>query len=510
MQHANFTNPERLEKFPPLEFFNIHPQDTNPTLTRGRGEWRAYISGLIVSDLFFTFAAFVIAYWIRFSVHIPLFEADARISRPFYDHVMLAVIPFWLLIFAAMGLYSKSKLLGGTQEYAALFNATTLGMFIIISARFTFPTALILARGWVVIAYVLTFFLTASSRFLMRRAVFRLRARGLFRSRALIIGINEEGKLLAQQFMSSPKSGMHLMGFVQTEECAGPVEGLGKLGCLGNINDLEALIRSHGISQLILTSSALTQAQIIGLFTRFGTSPNVDLLLSSGLYEILTTGLTIRADGAVPLVEINKVRLTGMDQILKGLVDYLITLPAVILLTPIFALLALLVRFDSPGPIIYRRRVIGVNGNQFDAFKFRTMDVRSDEILNSNPELMREYLENFKLKDDPRITRVGKWLRKTSLDELPQLINVLRGEMSLIGPRMITPQELEKYNQWGLNLLTVKPGITGLWQVRGRSDVSYEERVRMDMYYIRNWNIWQDIQLLMQTIPAVLAKRGAY
>ena len=181
-----------------------------------------------------------------------------------------------------------------------------------------------------------------------------------------------------------------------------------------------------------------------------------------------------------------------------------------LLLSPIFLLIALLVRLDSPGPIIYRRRVMGMNGKEFDAFKFRTMDVRSEEILKANPELMREYLQNFKIKDDPRITRVGKWLRKTSLDELPQLINVLRGEMSLIGPRMITPQELEKYSQWGINLTTVKPGITGLWQVRGRSDVSYEERVRMDMYYIRNWTIWIDFQLLLQTIPAVLTKRGAY
>ena len=134
----------------------------------------------------------------------------------------------------------------------------------------------------------------------------------------------------------------------------------------------------------------------------------------------------------------------------------------------------------------------------------------SDEILAANPEWVEEYEANFKLKDDPRVTRLGRFLRKTSIDELPQLVNILRNEMSLVGPRMICPAELEKYNQWDINLLTIKPGLTGLWQVRGRSDVSYEDRVRFDMFYIRNWNFWLDVQIILQTIPSILFRRGAY
>jgi lipopolysaccharide/colanic/teichoic acid biosynthesis glycosyltransferase len=165
---------------------------------------------------------------------------------------------------------------------------------------------------------------------------------------------------------------------------------------------------------------------------------------------------------------------------------------------------------DSPGPIIYRRRVMGVNNRQFDAFKFRTMRVDGDEILANSAELQQELNTNRKLKSDPRITRLGGTLRKLSLDELPQLFNVLRYEMSLVGPRMIHPDEMIEYNQWGMNLLTVRPGITGLWQVSGRSDLSYADRVRLDMQYIRNWSIWLDLQLLVQTVPAVLRSRGAY
>jgi lipopolysaccharide/colanic/teichoic acid biosynthesis glycosyltransferase len=153
---------------------------------------------------------------------------------------------------------------------------------------------------------------------------------------------------------------------------------------------------------------------------------------------------------------------------------------------------------------------MGINGKQFNALKFRTMVVNGDEVLARYPELEEELERNHKLKNDPRVTKVGAFLRKFSLDELPQLINVLKRDMSLVGPRMISPEEVAMYKQFDMNLLTVHPGITGLWQVSGRSDISYDERVRLDMYYIRNWSIWLDLQLLFQTIPAVLKGRGAY
>ncbi len=171
----------------------------------------------------------------------------------------------------------------------------------------------------------------------------------------------------------------------------------------------------------------------------------------------------------------------------------------------------MIVKLDSPGPVFYRRQVLGVGGRTFGAFKFRTMYVNGNEILEQYPELKAELARTQKLKNDPRITRAGKFLRRTSLDELPQLLNVLLGQMSLVGPRMISPGEHDLYGRMKLNLLTVKPGLTGMWQVSGRSDLSYEERVRLDMYYIRNYSIWTDIQILFfQTLPAVTKGRGAY
>jgi lipopolysaccharide/colanic/teichoic acid biosynthesis glycosyltransferase len=198
------------------------------------------------------------------------------------------------------------------------------------------------------------------------------------------------------------------------------------------------------------------------------------------------------------------------DQLLKSLMDYSFTIIGLVILSPLLLALALIVKFDSPGPIIHRRRVMGKNGTQFDAFKFRTMYIHGDEILAAQPELKAQLEQDHKLADDPRVTRCGAWMRKLSLDELPQLFNVLQGQMSLVGPRMISPKELDRYGDNAAELLTVKPGITGLWQISGRSDLAPGDRVRLDMQFIRTRNAWTDLKLLLLTVPAVLRGRGAY
>ena len=201
----------------------------------------------------------------------------------------------------------------------------------------------------------------------------------------------------------------------------------------------------------------------------------------------------------------------------KRLLDILGAGMGLILLFPVFLFIALAIAIDSPGPIWHRRRVLaqqsyqdGENPHTFDAFKFRTMIPDADDWLKRNPEIWEEYQKEFKLKDDPRITRIGRWLRKTSLDEVPQLINVLQGQMSLVGPRMITPAELMHYNVYATKLMSVPPGLTGFWQVSGRSNTTYPERVRLDMWYIDNRSLRLDIEILLRTVVMVLLRRGAY
>jgi exopolysaccharide biosynthesis polyprenyl glycosylphosphotransferase len=481
---------------------------TKSILSR-QAQWRIFLFSLLLSDMVLAALSFWLAYWIRFEQSVSFFSDDAALSVSHYRLLTLLLFPTWIGLFAILGLYQRNNLLGGTQEYAKVFWASSFGLVTVIVVGFLDPK-LSIARGWLLLAWILSFIFVAIGRFILRRIVYFLRRLGYFMTPTIIVGGNQEGKWLAKQLLNWKTSGLLLIGFVDEKVPPGtPL--FHNLHSLGTVDQLDEIIQKYDVGELVLATSAISSRnKQLEIFKKYGISSNVCVRLSSGLYEIITTGLTINEFAYVPFVTINKARLTGLDEGLKMLLDYCITIPGLILLSPILLLITLAVKLDSPGPVIHRRRVMGMNGKTFDAFKFRSMYVNGNEILDAHPGLKAELALNQKLKNDPRITRVGRILRKASLDELPQLFNVLRREMSLVGPRMISPEEVVKYSQWDINLLTVRPGISGLWQVSGRSDISYEDRVQMDMYYVRNWSIWLDIQILFQTIPAVMKGRGAY
>jgi exopolysaccharide biosynthesis polyprenyl glycosylphosphotransferase len=472
-------------------------------------QWKILQLVLILNDVFMIGAAFRLAYYIRFESDVFIFQLDIVPSLAYYQLLVFFLSILLIFIYAISGLYNRNHLLIGTEEYSRVFRASSTSFLIVIIAGFLEPE-LIIARGWLLMAWALTFLLTGIGRFLLRRVVRSLRSLGYFLSSALIIGANQEGRWLAGQLMNWRVSGLHVIGFIDKKE---PTSSLlfNNLRCLGDIEQLDKIIKKYDIEELILASSAYSSRDaLLEVFKNYGTRDDIKVRMSSGLYEIVTTGLTVSEIAYVPLVNVNKVRLTGFDRIFKLIMDYVITIPGLILLSPFLLLIALLIKLDSPGPVIHRRRVMGVNGSNFDAYKFRSMHINGDELLDAHPDLKEELAKTHKLKNDPRVTRMGRFMRKFSIDELPQLINVLKREMSLVGPRMISPEEIPQYKQFDINLLTVHPGITGLWQVSGRSDVTYDERVQLDMYYVRNWTIWLDIQLLVQTIPAVVKGHGAY
>ncbi|TDT52011.1 Undecaprenyl-phosphate galactose phosphotransferase WbaP/exopolysaccharide biosynthesis polyprenyl glycosylphosphotransferase [Fonticella tunisiensis] len=196
--------------------------------------------------------------------------------------------------------------------------------------------------------------------------------------------------------------------------------------------------------------------------------------------------------------------------ICKRILDFISALAGIIILSPLFLIIMIVVKLDSPGPAIFGHKRLGKNGKIFKCYKFRSMYQNAEEMLkNLTPEQKKEFEENFKLKNDPRITKVGSFLRKTSLDELPQLFNILIGDMSVVGPRPIVEKELEKYGKYADKFLSVKPGLTGFWQANGRSETTYEERVQLDMYYIDNRSLWLDFKIICKTIIAVINKEGA-
>jgi exopolysaccharide biosynthesis polyprenyl glycosylphosphotransferase len=236
----------------------------------------------------------------------------------------------------------------------------------------------------------------------------------------------------------------------------------------------------------------------------------VALKLVPDLMEVVAGQLSVEGVEGIPMVEMGNNLGRYYPQLVKRIFDITVGGLITLILLPVLGICALMVRMSGPGPVLFKHMRLGKGRKLFPQFKFRTMVQNADEILHNDPELMRKFHEGFKLKDDPRVTPAGKFLRRYSLDELPQLFNVLRGEMSLVGPRPIVENEVEKYGPFADALFSVTPGMTGLWQVSGRSDVGYEERVKLDLLYIERWTLWEDLRIMMLTPGAVLGGRGSY
>jgi exopolysaccharide biosynthesis polyprenyl glycosylphosphotransferase len=364
------------------------------------------------------------------------------------------------------------------------------------------------SRGLLSLTWLTSFLVVGAARFWYRRLIYRLRQDGHFLRPTLVVGADAEGVALASQLAHSGASGLAVLGFVDSRHPVGS-RIKDRWPVLGSLDDLETLIEREGVAQLVVATGGVPRARLLEIVSTYGPARHVDIHFSSGLFDVLTTGVQVQERAYVPLISLNKTRLTPVDLFLKTGLDLTVTIPGLLVLLPVFLIVAVAIKLDSPGPVIYRRRVLGLNGKEFDAYKFRTM--RTDwERSEQDEQVQQQFVVGQKPKEDPRVTHIGRALRRYSLDELPQLVNVLKREMSLVGPRMITRQEAGFYQQWLMNLLTIRPGITGLWQVSGRAETSYEDKVRLDMTYIRNYTIWLDLQLLFQTIPVTLRSRGAY
>jgi len=460
---------------------------------------------LLVGDAISLIAAFSTAYFLRFI----LLPYSSTYSIEEYTKFIFIIVPIWLVIFTINQLYNDQHLFGGLEEYVRVLYSVSIGTLGVIVTGFLQREELFISRGWLLISWLVALIFVTVFRFLFRHLVFHFRSQGHLLSAAVIVGANKEGVALAQQLQRTSTSGLYIVGFIDENAAIGnPINDL--FHVIGNLNDIENVIEDHRIEEIIIASSALRRKQVLNIFGTIAPINDINLRLSSGLFEIISTGMRVKELAYVPLIEVNKNRLSGLDAGIKQLMDYVLTIIILLFAWPVVLLISLLIIIDSPGSPFFRRRVMGINGTVFDAFKFRTMYKDGDDLLKGNPELQNALERDHKLIDDPRITKVGYYLRRFSLDELPQLINVLLGQMSLVGPRMISPPEMRKYSQWGMNLLTVKPGITGLWQISGRSDLSYDDRIKLDMQYIRNWTLWLDLYIILATIPAVILGKGAY
>jgi exopolysaccharide biosynthesis polyprenyl glycosylphosphotransferase len=474
---------------------------------------RAVRLGVMAADLCLVALAFWTAYNLRFeNLTSSLFDPGGIGDFQFYRQTVFFLIPLWIVLFWLFKAYDHAILFSGHQEYTSVFTASTVGIMLVIVVIFLDPQ-LTIARGWLLLTWVFSVSFVGIGRFLIRRLIYMARRRGHFMTPTYIVGANAEGIAIAGHLMSAPQFGINVIGFLDDSLAPGETV-MPDVVVHGPTDRAEMLCAKFGVERLIVATSGIEREELQAMFKRFVNVDDVAVWLSSGMYEMLTTGVRVQDIGSMAMISVNRVRLNGLNVVMKAIIDYVGAAVALVLLSPLLLYIYWMMKRTDPGPVLYKRRVVGVGGKQFDAFKFRTMVVNSSEVLAeylaNNPEARAEWDKYEKLRNDPRVTKIGAFLRKTSLDELPQLFNVLRGEMSLVGPRMITLEEVERYGQWDMNIHTVKPGITGLWQISGRSELTYAERVRLDMHYIRNYSIWLDLQILFWTIPTVVFRRGAF
>jgi len=355
-----------------------------------------------------------------------------------------------------------------------------------------------------------------SARFFMVHVVFSKWLRRYFRQQALVIGTNEEATRITNHVVRLDAP-FWIAGVVGSRTLDHS-ETLARKERLGELRDLPAIVRKEKIDTLIVTDESINKTLLIALLD-YATSEGLTVWFPQKLLPIIAMKLVPDNFCGLPMIRLCSQRNSSLFNKIKYALDAVITLPATMLLLPLFASIAVAIKANSKGPVFYRANAIGKNGKPFTMYKFRSMhvnggsDIHKDYVTRLIKGEIRPETEGgrpLKVTEDPRITKVGHLLRKTSLDELPQLLNVLRGEMSLVGPRPCLPYEFEIYRDWHKKRLGVRPGITGLWQVAGRSEVAFEDMVLLDLYYVYNRNFSLDMNVVYETIFAVLAKKGAH
>jgi exopolysaccharide biosynthesis polyprenyl glycosylphosphotransferase len=272
---------------------------------------------------------------------------------------------------------------------------------------------------------------------------------------------------------------------------------------------IEDAIRDCHADCVFVAASDVTSEQMATI-TKAARVAGVEIRVSANLAEILSSRLTVQTIGNLLALSLRPVNLTGRQALLKRTFDVVVSSLALVITLPLWLVIAIALKLETHGPVLYRQERIGAKGRPFQILKFRTMVVGADRMLDELQHRNEATGPMFKLRDDPRVTRVGRYLRRFSLDELPQLVNVLKGEMSLVGPRPALPSEVAAYEDWHLDRLEVPPGITGLWQIRGRSQLPFDAYVRLDLFYIENWSMAYDLYILAETLPAVFTRKGAY
>lgn len=468
----------------------------------------------LVLDVGATFLAFWLAYLVRYRIElggdIPFWAEEPFAT---FSEATIAAMVLTPIVFAVRGAYRLDSHGGLLDSAAAVVGGFTTSMAGVVMLAFFLrfaPSRLVFLYAW-----ILGIVLMLAHRRLLAFARRLLWKAGIGVDRVLIVGDGEAARRVMQALFSEPHLGYRLVGFASDtagRDRLNVATEQGTILCprLGTTDQVGELVRRHRVDEVIIApegGGVTTTAAVVDRCRE----QVVKFRLVPDLVQFSQDRTSLGEIAGIPLIGIRDGSIRGWNAVMKRSIDVLVS--GLVLITAAVPMLAIaiLIKRDSPGPVLYRQVRIGKDGKPFTMMKFRCMvkdaDKQREALIQASGT---NDVRLFKMPDDPRLTKIGRKLRRLSLDELPQFVQVLRGEMSLIGPRPPLPEEVRQYEDWHLQRLLIKPGLTGLWQINGRSHLSFDEMVRLDLYYAENWSPWLDTKVLLRTIPAVLAGRGAW
>ncbi|MEA3345938.1 MAG: undecaprenyl-phosphate glucose phosphotransferase [Chloroflexota bacterium] len=464
--------------------------------------------GLLLMDVLLINIAFALAYWIRYEMQ--WFRAvDAAYDIPFRRYLPLAILLTLLLliIYWGGGIYRQRRGASWFDKAYTLLNGTTTGIvFLVFIAYFYRPLSY--SRLIFFYAGALIVLLLSLSRLGKAWLWAHLRRKGIGVERVLIVGAGEIGRTLMRHIVAQPELGYQIVGFVDDDPQRGSTD-IGRFHALGGIPKLSHLIQEEEVDEVFITLPWTYHRKILAIVDQCERE-QVRARIVPDLFQLSLSRVDVDNIGGVPVIGLREPKIGVWQRAFKRSLDLIVALAGLILFSPLFPLIGLAIKLDSPGPVLFTQTRVGRAGRSFTIYKFRSMREGAEEEKGELADLNEASGPIFKIQEDPRLTSVGRVLRRWSLDELPQLYNVLRGEMSLVGPRPPTPAEVAQYEDWHMKRLAAHPGITGLWQVSGRSELPFDEMVLLDIYYVENWSPALDAKILLRTVPKWLSGKGAY
>ena len=465
---------------------------------------------LPAADFLLALLAFALGYIARYQ--LTTFRQVMEINQvPFEPYIPFALVYAVILYFAhnSNGLYQQVRGRSVVEELSISANGIATATVTEL-ALFFVTQSYVSSRLMLVYNAVLTLLLMAFVRVLHRLLLAALRARGIGVQRVLIVGAGESGGAVLRVMLARKDFGYEPIGFVDDNPDLVQFN-LGRIKGLGTLDNLDETIHQHRIDLVIITLPWSRHNRIQSI-THTARHAGADVLAVPDVFQLNTRQMQVENLDGIPLLGFGSLeqRFQGTDRVIKRAIDVGLVVVSAPLWLPLVSLAALAIRIGSRGPVIYPQRRVGEGGREFNMYKFRSMVPDADSMREQLVQASGEDPRHPKIRNDPRITRVGAFIRAASIDELPQFINVLRGEMSLVGPRPPTPDEVALYEPWHLQRLQTIPGCTGLWQISGRSNVPFDEMCLLDIYYIENWSVRLDLQIITMTLPHLLLRRGAW